>query len=38
VEEIRFLGLWDTVDAYGLPIRELKSAADKYIWPLTFRS
>jgi uncharacterized protein (DUF2235 family) len=37
VEEIRFLGLWDTVDAYGLPIRELKSAVDKYTW-LTFRS
>lgn len=38
VEEIRFLGLWDTVDAYGMPIRELKSAVDKYIWPLTFRN
>jgi len=38
VEEIRYLGLWDTVDAYGIPIRELKSVVDHYIWPLSFRS
>jgi Uncharacterized alpha/beta hydrolase domain (DUF2235) len=38
VEQIRFLGLWDTVDAYGLPIRELKSAVDLYVWPLTFQN
>src|SRR5215469_1187418 len=36
--EIRFLGMWDTVDAYGLPIRELKSAVDRYLWPLTFQN
>jgi uncharacterized protein (DUF2235 family) len=38
VEElrIRFLGLWDTVDAYGLPIAELKRGIDLYIWPMVF--
>jgi len=34
VEKIRFLGLWDTVDAYGLPVYELKVGIDRYIWPL----
>jgi uncharacterized protein (DUF2235 family) len=37
ITDIRFLGLWDTVDAYGLPIRELKNAVDRFIWPLSFR-
>lgn len=32
----RFLGLWDTVDAYGLPVDELTHAVDKWIWPLEF--
>ena len=31
---IQFLGLWDTVDAYGLPVDELTRAIDRYIWPL----
>jgi Uncharacterized alpha/beta hydrolase domain (DUF2235) len=26
--------VWDTVDAYGLPINELKQGIDKYLWPL----
>ena len=34
--EIRFLGLWDTVDAYGVPIDELKHGFDFWIWPLKF--
>jgi len=34
VTEIRFLGLWDTVDAYGLPVEELKKGIDRYLWPL----
>lgn len=38
VPSIAFLGLWDTVDAYGVPIRELKVAIDKFIWPLYFDS
>lgn len=35
--EIDFLGLWDTVDAYGLPVDELTRAIDLFIWPLTMR-
>jgi hypothetical protein len=31
---IRFVGVWDTVDAYGIPIYELKKGIDSYIWPL----
>ena len=34
---IEFLGLWDTVDAYGLPIEEMTKAWDDYIWPLSMR-
>lgn len=36
--KIEFLGLWDTVDAYGLPIDQLTRAIDKFIWPLTMRN
>lgn len=32
---IKFLGVWDTVDAYGLPIDEFTRAWDKVVWPLT---
>ncbi|MEH2563158.1 DUF2235 domain-containing protein [Bradyrhizobium sp. AZCC 2289] len=32
--KIAFLGVWDTVDAYGIPIDELKMGIDRYIWPL----
>lgn len=35
---IRFLGLWDTVGAYGLPIDELTTAVDRWIWPMRFAS
>ena len=35
--KITFVGLWDTVDAYGLPIDEMTRAWDKYIWPLSMR-
>ncbi|OED36027.1 hypothetical protein AB833_28825 [Chromatiales bacterium (ex Bugula neritina AB1)] len=34
---IRFLGVWDTVDAYGLPIDELRRAWDMVVWPLAGR-
>jgi uncharacterized protein (DUF2235 family) len=34
---IDFLGLWDTVDAYGLPIDEMTRAVDLYFWPLSMR-
>jgi uncharacterized protein (DUF2235 family) len=36
--KIRFLGVWDTVAAYGMPIEELRVAIDKLIFPLTFTS
>lgn len=35
--KIEFLGLWDTVDAYGLPVDELTRVIDQFIWPLTMR-
>jgi uncharacterized protein (DUF2235 family) len=34
VDGIAFVGVWDTVDAYGLPIDELTRGVDKWIWPL----
>jgi uncharacterized protein (DUF2235 family) len=32
---IRFLGVWDTVSAYGGPVTELTRAIDNWIWPLS---
>ncbi len=32
---IEFVGVWDTVDAYGLPIQELTRAVDAVLFPLT---
>jgi uncharacterized protein (DUF2235 family) len=32
---IDFLGLWDTVAAYGLPLEELTRGWDQWVWPLT---
>jgi uncharacterized protein (DUF2235 family) len=32
---IKFIGVWDTVDAYGLPIDELTVGWDKVVWPLS---
>ncbi len=34
VENIRFVGLWDTVAAYGLPIDEMTRGISRYLWPL----
>jgi hypothetical protein len=34
VDSIRFLGLWDTVAAYGLPIDEMTRGVSRYLWPL----
>ncbi len=33
---VEMLGVWDTVDAYGLPFEELTRAVDRYVWPLSF--
>ena len=38
VDAINFLGLWDTVGAYGMPVEELRVFIDKFIFPLTFSS
>jgi uncharacterized protein (DUF2235 family) len=37
VEHVRFIGVWDTVDAYGMPIEEIRTGYDKYLFPMTFR-
>ncbi len=34
VDQIRFIGVWDTVAAYGSPIDEMTRGFSKYIWPL----
>jgi uncharacterized protein (DUF2235 family) len=33
---VHFVGVWDTVGAYGLPIDELTQAVDKWVWPMKF--
>jgi Uncharacterized alpha/beta hydrolase domain (DUF2235) len=35
VDSIHFVGVWDTVDAYGGPIQEMTRAIDYWIWPLS---
>jgi uncharacterized protein (DUF2235 family) len=32
---VKFIGVWDTVSAYGLPIAELTRGIDDWIWPLS---
>ena len=34
VQNIEFLGLWDTVAAYGLPVDEMTRGVNRWIWPL----
>ena len=35
LDKIDFVGVFDTVAAYGLPISELTRAVDNWIWPLS---
>ncbi|UGX92814.1 DUF2235 domain-containing protein [Bradyrhizobium barranii subsp. barranii] len=35
---IEFLGLFDTVEAFGVPVEELRLAIDWAIWPISFRN
>ena len=35
VDAIEFVGVWDTVAAYGMPIAELTQGIDKWVWPLS---
>jgi uncharacterized protein (DUF2235 family) len=34
VNSVEFMGLWDTVAAYGLPIEEMTRGVSEWIWPL----
>lgn len=34
VDSIRFIGLWDTVAAYGLPVEEMTHGVSQWLWPL----
>jgi len=36
--DITFLGLFDTVEAFGVPLEELRVAIDWAIWPISFRN
>jgi uncharacterized protein (DUF2235 family) len=36
--KVRFLGLFDTVEAYGMPIKELTDVWDWLVWPIQFRN
>jgi uncharacterized protein (DUF2235 family) len=35
VKEIAFVGVWDTVAAYGSPIAEITKGVDRWVWPLS---
>ncbi len=35
---IAFLGLFDTVEAFGVPVEEVRVAVDWAIWPVSFRT
>ena len=35
IESIQFVGIWDTVAAYGGPIEEMTRAIDYWVWPLS---
>ena len=38
VHRIRFVGVWDTVAAYGLPLDEMTRGVSRWIWPLELPS
>jgi uncharacterized protein (DUF2235 family) len=35
ITRIEFVGVWDTVAAYGAPVAEITRAIDDWIWPLS---
>lgn len=35
---INFLGVFDTVEAYGVPFEELRDIIDHAVWPMAFRN
>jgi uncharacterized protein (DUF2235 family) len=36
--KIQFMGLFDTVEAYGMPVEEMCSIWNRLIWPIRFRN
>jgi uncharacterized protein (DUF2235 family) len=38
LNSIEFVGLFDTVEAFGVPLVELRIAIDRVIWPISFRN
>lgn len=36
--DIRFLGLFDTVEAYGVPLEDLRGLINWWVWPISFRN
>lgn len=34
ISQVRFLGVWDTVAAYGLPVDEMTRGISRWLWPL----
>ena len=36
--ELQFAGLFDTVEAYGVPLEALRTAISRTIWPISFRN
>lgn len=34
VAKIHFIGVWDTVSAYGFPVKEMNDGIHKYLWPI----
>jgi uncharacterized protein (DUF2235 family) len=36
--KIKFVGLFDTVEAYGVPLEELRRAINIGIWPISFKN
>jgi uncharacterized protein (DUF2235 family) len=35
---IRFMGLFDTVEAYGMPVEEMRDLWNRLVWPIKFRN
>jgi uncharacterized protein (DUF2235 family) len=35
VDRLAFVGVWDTVAAYGMPVAEMTRAVDRWVWPLS---
>ena len=38
LKSIEFVGLFDTVEAFGVPLLELRIAIDRVLWPISFRN